>query len=175
MPRSTVVGSCAHGRRGRVTRSWKDQEGGLPLGALAQKRSGSCPPACASATMLRASAAGSVIMIGRNLVSSHPPCRPTDPGPVREAGVWVGHQARAGGKTQFTRAEIEAVIAHGVEAQPRISHRRARLTRHDALWAAAGLRRLAARLAAETDVRINRRAAGRDVATLRRFGMQLFC
>jgi superfamily I DNA/RNA helicase len=32
-------------------------------------------------------------------------------GPVREAGIWVGHQARVGAKTRFTRAEIEAVIA----------------------------------------------------------------
>lgn len=35
-------------------------------------------------------------------------------GPVREAGVWVRHQARAAGKALFSRAEIEAVIARQV-------------------------------------------------------------
>lgn len=38
-------------------------------------------------------------------------------GPVREAGVWVRHQARAAGKALFSRAEIEEVIARQVATQ----------------------------------------------------------
>ena len=35
-------------------------------------------------------------------------------GPVREACTWVRHQARARGRTEFSRADIEAVIARQV-------------------------------------------------------------
>jgi hypothetical protein len=38
-------------------------------------------------------------------------------GPVREAITWVRHQARARGRTEFSRADIEAVIARQVAAR----------------------------------------------------------